>query len=125
MIPQVEQPTSEEFSFPFGEEPNLQHDEMFAFRNGNRNTYNLKNRKDPLMDGIPPALQPTPPNSRENNNSPPIRPVYGGQQNQNQVNVPTILKNPTLSTEKYSVIEDLKRTKANMSMFDVLQNYPQ
>ena len=32
---QVEQPTGEEFSFPFSEEPNLQHDEMFAFRNDN------------------------------------------------------------------------------------------
>ena len=39
--------------------------------------------------------------------------------------MPTILKNPSWSTEKYNVVEDLKRTKANMSMFDMLQNYPQ
>ena len=38
--------------------------------------------------------------------------------------MPTILKNPTWSIEKYSVVEDLKQTKANMSMFDMLQNYP-
>ena len=41
------------------------------------------------------------------------------------MNIPTILKNPTWSTEKYNAIEDLKRTKANMSMFDLLQNCPQ
>lgn len=41
------------------------------------------------------------------------------------MNVPTILKNPTWSTKKYNVVEDLKKTKANMSMFDMLQNFPQ
>ena len=39
--------------------------------------------------------------------------------------MPTILKNPAWSTEKYNVVEDLKKTKANMSMFDMLQNCPQ
>ena len=38
--------------------------------------------------------------------------------------MPTILKNPTWITKKYDVIEDLKRTKANMSIFDMLQNFP-
>ena len=38
------------------------------------------------------------------------------------MNVPIISKNPTLSTEKYSVIEHLKQKKANMYM---LQNCPQ
>ena len=41
------------------------------------------------------------------------------------MNVPIVLKNPTWSTEKYSAVEDLRRTKGNMSMFDMLQNYPQ
>ena len=41
------------------------------------------------------------------------------------MNIPTILKNPTWSIEKYNAVEDLKRTKANMSMFDMLQNFPQ
>ena len=41
------------------------------------------------------------------------------------MNVPTILKNSTWSTKKYNAIEDLKRTKANMFMFDMLQNCPQ
>ena len=111
----MEQPTAEEFSFPFSQELDLQHDEMFAFRNDNRNTYNLRNRKDPLTDGIPPSLQPTPPDPRASNNPPPIRLVYGGQQNQNQGNVPTILRNLGWSKEKYNVVEDLKRTKANIS----------
>ena len=53
---QVEQPGSEEFLFPFSQEPDLQHDEMFAFQNDNQNTYNLRNRKDPLTDGIPLGL---------------------------------------------------------------------
>ena len=78
-----------------------------------------------MTDEIPPALQPTPPDPRASNNPPPVRPVYGGKQNQNQGNVPTILKNPAWSTKKYNAVEDLKRTKANMSMFDMLQNFPQ
>ena len=78
---QVEQLVSEEFSFSFSQEPDLQHDEMFAFWNDNQNTYNLKNTKDPLMDRIPPALQPTSPDPKASNNLPPIRLVYGGQQN--------------------------------------------
>ncbi len=53
-------------------------------------------------DGIPPALRPTPLDPRASNNPIPIRPSYGGQQNQNQGNVSTILKNATWSTEKYS-----------------------
>ena len=76
---QVEQLESKEFSFPFSQEPNVQHDEMFSFRNDNQNTYNLRNRKDPLTDGIPPSLQPTPLDPRESNNPPPVRLVYGGQ----------------------------------------------
>jgi hypothetical protein len=76
---QVEQPISEEFSFPFSQEQDLQHDEMFTFHNDNQNTYNLRNRKDPLMDGIPLALQPAPPDPRASNNLPPIRPMYGGK----------------------------------------------
>ena len=76
---QVEQPASEEFSFPFSQEPDLQHDEMFSFQNDNRNTYNLRNRKDPLRDGIPPGLQPSPLDPRASNNLPPVRLVYGGQ----------------------------------------------
>ena len=75
---QVEQLASEEFSFPFSQEPNFQHDEMFSFCNDNQNTYNLRNRKDPLMDRIPLGLQPTPPNPRASNNLPLVRPVYGG-----------------------------------------------
>ena len=122
---QVEQLESEEFAFPFCQVPDLQHDEMFSFRNDNRNTYNLKNWKDPLTDRIPLGLQPTPVDQRASNNMPPVRLIYGGQQNQNQVNVPTILKNPAWSTEKYNAVEDLKKTKANMSMFDMLQNCPQ
>ena len=78
-----------------------------------------------MTDGIPLGLQPTPPNPRASNNPPLVRPVYGGKQNQNQVNVPTILRNPAWSTQKYNVVEDFKRTKANMSMFDMLQNFPQ
>ena len=35
---QVEQPTSEELSFPFSQEPSLQHDKMFSFCNDNWNT---------------------------------------------------------------------------------------
>ena len=96
----MEQPASEEFSFPFSQEPDLQHDEMFSFRNDNQNTYNLKNRKDPLMDGIPPTLQPTPLDPRASKNLPPIRLLYRGKKNHNQVNVQTILKNPTWSTKK-------------------------
>ena len=80
---QVEQLASEEFSFAFSQEPDFQQDEMFSFCNDNLNTYNLRNRKDPLTDGIPPALQPTPLDPRASNNPPPIRPEYGGQQNQN------------------------------------------
>ena len=78
---QVEQPTREEFSFPFSQEPDLQHDKMFSFCNDNRNTYNLRSRKEPLKDGIPLALQPTPPDPRASNSLPPIRLVYRGQQN--------------------------------------------
>ncbi len=52
------------------------------------------------MDEIPPILQPTPLDPKENNNLPLVRPVQGGQQYQNQVNIPTILKNPAWSTEK-------------------------
>ena len=81
---------------------------MFAFHNDNRNPYNLKNRKDPLTDGIPPGLQPTPPDPRANNNPLPIRPPPPGQQNQNQGNIPTILKNPAWYAEKYNAVEDLK-----------------
>ena len=40
---QVEQLAAEEFSFPFCQEPDLQHDEMFSFQNENQNTYNLRN----------------------------------------------------------------------------------
>ena len=75
----MEQPVSEELSFPFSQEPDLQHDEMFSFCNDNRNTCNLKNRKDPLKDGIPLALQPTPLDPRATNNLEPIRPTYGVQ----------------------------------------------
>ena len=121
----MEQPIAKEFSFPFSQEPDLQHDEMFSFQNDNWNTYNLRNRKDPLKDGAPPSLQITPPNPRVSKNPPLVRPVYGGQQNQNQGNIPTIWKNPACYTENYNALEDLKRTKANMSMFDMLQNYPQ
>lgn len=60
-----------------------------------------------MTDGIPPALQPTPIDARETNNPIPIRAPYGGKQNQNQGNVPAILKNPAWSTEKYSVVGDL------------------
>ena len=81
---------------------------MERSQQSNQNTYNLRSRKEPLMDGIPLALQPNPPNPRASNNSTPIRPAYGGQQNHNQVNVPTILKNPAWSTEKYNVVEELK-----------------
>ena len=77
----IEQPKSEEFSFPFSQEPDLENDEMFSFCNDNPNIYNLRNRKDPFTNGIPLTLQPTPPNPRESNNLPPIRLVYGGQQN--------------------------------------------
>ena len=70
--------------------------------------YNLRSRKEPLIDGIPPALQPTPPNLRASNSLVPVRPPYGGQQNQNQGNIPIILKNHAWSTEKYSAVEDLK-----------------
>lgn len=122
---QVEQPTREEFSFPFSQELDLQHDEMFSFQNDNQNAYNLRNRNDPFIYGIPLGLQPNPPNPRASKNPPPVRLVYGGQQNQNQGNVPTILKNPSWSTKKYNAIEDLKKTKANMSMFDMFQNFPQ
>ena len=52
------------------------------------------------MDGIPPSSQPTPPNPRDNNNSAPIRLTFGGQQNQNQVNVTIMLKNLAWSTKK-------------------------
>ena len=38
--------------------------------------------------------------------------------------MPIILKNPLWATKKYNVVEDLKRTKANMSMFDMLQYFP-
>ena len=72
------------------------------------------------MDGIPLGLQPTPPDPTASNNPPLVRPIYGGQQNQNQGNVPTILKIPACCTKKYNVVEDLKGTKANMSMFDML-----
>ena len=51
-----------------------------------------------MTDKIPPALQPTHPDSRVSNNLVPIRTLYGGQHNQNQGNVPTILKNPTWSS---------------------------
>lgn len=61
-----------------------------------------------MNDGIPLELQPTPPDPRESNNLVPIRLPYGGQQNQNQPNVPKILKNLAWSTEKYSVEKDLK-----------------
>ena len=76
---QVEQPVGEEFSLPFSQELDLQHDKMFSFHNDNWNTYNLRSRKEPLTDGIPPTLQPTPPDLRASNNLPPIRPVYGEQ----------------------------------------------
>ncbi len=46
---QVEQLASEEFSFPFSQELDLQHDEMLSFHNDNYNMYNLRNRKDPLQ----------------------------------------------------------------------------
>ena len=75
----MEQLENEEFSFPFSQELDLQHDEIFSFQNDNKNTFNLRNRKDPLIDGIPPGLQPTPPNPRASNNTPLVRPVYGGQ----------------------------------------------
>lgn len=65
---QGEKPVGEKFSFSFSQELDIQHDEMFAFRNDNRNTYNLRNRKEPLIDGIPPGLQPTPPDLRASNN---------------------------------------------------------
>ena len=76
---QVEPPASKEFSFQFSQEPNLQHDEMFSFHNDNQNTYNLRNKKESFTNGIPPALQPTPPDLRESNNPAPIMPPYGGQ----------------------------------------------
>ncbi len=104
---QVEQQENEEFSFPFSQEPDLRHDEMFAFQNDNRNTYNLRNKR----DGIPPGLQPTPPDPRASNNPPLVRPAQGGPQYQNQVNIPTILKNLSWSTEKYNAVEDLKKKK--------------
>ena len=74
----MEQPANEEFSFPFSQEPDIQHDEIFSFRNDNRNTYNLRSRKEPLTDGIPLGLQPTPPDLRVSNNPAPIKPPYGG-----------------------------------------------
>ena len=61
-----------------------------------------------MIDKIPPTLQPTPPDLRVSKNLVPIKPSYGGKHNQNQGNVPTILKNPTWSTKKYSAVEDLK-----------------
>lgn len=97
---------------------------MLAFHNDNHNTYNLRNQREPITDGIPLALHPKPPNLRANNNLVPTRAPYIGQQNQNQGNMPTILKNPIWATGKYNAVEDLKRTKANISMFDMLQNCP-
>lgn len=121
--PQMEQPTSEEFTFPFSQELNPQSEEMLAFQNDNQNTYNLRNQREPMIDGIPPTLHPKPPNKRTNKNPVTTRAPYIGQKNQNQGNIPTILKNPIWATEKYNTVEDLKRTKANMSMFDMLQNF--
>ena len=122
---QAEQSTGDKFSFPFSQELDIQHKEVFFFYNDSWNTYILKSKKDSLTDGIPLALQPTPPNPRASNNPPPVRLPPTGQQNQNQGNVLTILKNPTWSTKKYSVVEDLKWNKANISMFDMLQNFQQ
>ena len=77
-----------------------------------------------MADGSPPALQPTLSDPRANNNPIPTRSHYVGKQNQNQGSGPTILKNPTWSTVKCSAVEYLKRTKANISLFDMLQNFP-
>lgn len=104
----VGQPTNEEFSFPFSQEPDIHHDEMFSFHNDNQNTYNIQNRKEPLTDGIPPRIQTTPPDLRVSNNLAPIRAPYGGQQNQNQAIVRIIMKNLAWSTAKYSAVEELK-----------------
>ena len=53
-----------------------------------------------MIDGIPPTLHPTPPNPKYNNNLVPTKAPYIGKKNQNQGNVPTILKNPIWTTKK-------------------------
>ena len=77
-----------------------------------------------MTDGIPPRLQSTPLDPRKNNNLIPPREPYVGQKIQNEGNIPTILKNPGWSSEKYSVVEELKKTKENISMFKMLQSFP-
>lgn len=79
---------------------------------------------EPMTYVIPHVLHLTSPDPRAYKNPIPTRAPYIGKQNQNQENVPTILKSPIWATEKYSVVEDIKRTIANMSMFDMLQNCP-
>lgn len=116
----MEQLAGEEFSFPFSQELEIQHEKIFTFCNDNQNTFNLRSRKDPLIDGIPPTLQPALLDPRVSENPPLVRPPPARQKNQNQGNVPTILKNLAWSMEKYNAMEDLKWTKANMSIFDML-----
>ena len=47
---------------------------MLAFLNDNQNTYNLQSQKEPMKNGIPPALQPPPLDLRASKNLIPIRP---------------------------------------------------
>ena len=75
----MEQPTSEEFTFPFSQESYPQPEEMLAFQNDNRNNYNLCNRMKHMTNGIPLALHPTPPNPRANNNPVPTKAPYVGK----------------------------------------------
>ena len=91
--PEMEQPASEEFTFPFSQEFDPQREEMLVFQNDNWNTYNLHNQTEPMTDGIPPTLHPTPPNPRANKNLVPTRAPYVWKQIKNQGNAPTILKN--------------------------------
>ena len=77
-----------------------------------------------MTDGIPHALHLASIDPRANKNLVPTKAPCVGKQNQNQGNMPTILKNLRWETKKYNAVEDLKRTKATMYMFDMLQNCP-
>ena len=75
----MEQPTSEEFTFPFSQESYPQPEEMLAFQNDNQNTCNLHNQREPMTNGIPLVFHPTPPNLRGNDNLIPTREPYIGE----------------------------------------------
>ena len=82
---------NKEFMFPLNQEIELEVAQMFTYHNENRNTYNLCNQKEPLMDCIPPRSHPMPLDSSKRNNPMSPQAPFEGVHPFN--NPPTMLRN--------------------------------